>query len=125
MFQRAPALAKKVRVQHALHDAVDVVGEPANVEALDEPRRLHQQRDGDIGKHQHDHVRGGVASAENIGQTLRQPAFNPGARQQTAVIQQAENGGEKNGQPFLTEVRKDAIRAVILWLHGFAPPAAV
>ena len=126
LFQRAAALADEVRVEHALHAAVDVVGEPAHIKPLDEPRRLHQQRHEDVPRRQRRHRGGRFVSAENIRQTLRQPALKPRPGQQTDVIRQPGKRNQGQRQPLQTEIRRDAVRlkgapALLLDSHSFSP----
>ena len=113
-FQRGAALTHQVGVQDALHPAVDIIGKAAHVKALDEPRRLHHQRNQHIGQHQYGHGRGGGAAAQNIGQALGQPPLKPGRGQQTDVVDQARNGDQRQRQPFDAEVGADVVRAEVL-----------
>ena len=121
-FEGGAALAHQIGVEDALHPAVDVVGEPADVEPLDEPRRLHQQDDEDVGWHQHRHLCRSLAAAEDVGKALGQTALEPRRRQQTDVIHKARKGHEGQRQPLQPEVGKDPFRTeVFLRLHRWSP----
>ena len=111
LLQRRPASAHQIGVQDALHPAVDVVGEAADIEPLDKPRGLHPQRDENIGKHQNRHFPGGGISAQNVRKALRQPPFKPWRGKKTDVVDQAGKGHKCQRQPFDAEIRTDPVRA--------------
>ena len=115
LLQRDAALPHQIGVQDALHPAVDVVGKAADIEPLDEPRRLHQQRHRDIDQHQHRHLGGGLVAAQNVGKALGQPPLKPRRGQQAHVI---DHGGRHKSQrkPLHAEIGADPVGAERLTL---------
>ena len=117
-LQRRAAFAYQVGIQNALHAAVDVVGEAPDVESLDETRALNRQRDEQIRQHQHRHCVRGLMAAQNVGQALGKPPFEPRRRQQTHVVEQPGQRDEGQRQPFGTKIGADFIRTeILLVLH--------
>ena len=115
----AAALADEVGEEHALHAPVDVVGEAADIESLDEARGLHEQCDGDVSKHEHGHRAESFAPAENVGKALGKLALEPRPREKTEVIDKPRDRDEGERQPLHAEIGADAVGtkgAVIL--HG-------
>ena len=110
-FQRRPALPHQIGIQDALHPAVDVVGKAADIKALDEPRRLHRQRDHDIGQHQHGHFCRRLAAAQNVGKALGQPALEPRRCQQADVIHKARQRDKGQRKPLCFEIEEHPVRA--------------
>ena len=110
-FERRAALPNQIGVQNALHAAVDVVGKAADVKALDEPRRLHEERDENIAEHERRHALGGPVPAENVGEALGEPPFIPRPGQQADVIYKPRQRHEEQRHPFQTEIGADRVRA--------------
>ena len=110
-FQRNPALAHQIGVEDALHPAVDVVGKAADIKTLDEPRRLHQQGDEDIGQNQQRHLGRWFAAAQDVRQALGQTALEPRGGQQADVIDEARQGHEGQREPLDPEIREHPVRA--------------
>ena len=110
-FQRNPALAHQIGVEDALHPAVDVVGKAADIKALDKARRLHRQRDHDIGQHQHGHFCRRLAAAQNVGKALGQPALEPRRCQQADVIHKARQRDKDQREPLCFEIGEHPVRA--------------
>ena len=88
-----------------------------DVEALDEPRRLHEERDENIAEHERRHALGGPVPAENVGEALGEPPFIPRPGQQADVIYKPRQRHEEQRQPFQTEIGADFIRAKGLFIH--------
>ena len=110
-FQRRPALPHQIGIQDALHPAVDVVGKAADIKALDKARRLHRQRDHDIGQHQHGHFCRRLAAAQNVGKALGQPALEPRRCQQADVIHKARQRDKGQREPLCFEIGEHPVRA--------------
>ena len=123
LFERRAALPHQTGVKDALHPAVDVVGKAADIKALDKPRRLHEKRDENIAEHERSHVRGTRIPAENIGETLGEPALVPRPGQKADVVYEPRERHEEQRQPFQPEIGADRVRAeaLILILHRRTP----
>ena len=118
-FQRCPALPHQIGVQDAFHPAVDVVGEAAHIKAFDEARRLHQQRDCNVGQHQQRHLGSSLTAAQDIRQALGQPTLEPRRGQQTDVIDKARKGHKEQREPLRPEIGENPVRAErFIFFHG-------
>ena len=104
LFERCPTAADEVCVKGPLHPAVDVVGEAADIEALDEPRRLHREGHGDVGDHKHRHGLCRFVAAEDVGKALREPPLEPRRREQSDIVEKSRDRHEGQRQPFGAEV---------------------
>ena len=126
VFQFRTAAADQVGIEHAFHATVDVVGKAPHIIPLDEARRLHQQRHGDIRPDQHRHGRGGLIAAQDIGQALCHSALEPRPGEQTNVVDESRQRHKSQRQPFQPEIRADAVRlegSFLIFPHELSPPA--
>ena len=109
-LERRPIHAHEMAVQHALHAAVDVVGEAAHIKALDIARPLHHRGDQRVNRDQRRHIGKARLPVQHVDQPAGHAALEQRPGQQPDVIDQPRHGNDQQRRPFRAEIRADPVR---------------